>query len=283
MQLVVISGKGGTGKTTVAASFCYLNEKGLSIDCDVDASNLHMLLGGEDIQSNSFIGAKVAHIEPNKCSQCGACENVCRFGAISDFKINELKCEGCAACTLVCSFNAISLTDEITGNTVITQTNSGILSRAEMEPGAEGSGKLVTEVRKRAIEYRIKDKWTILDGSPGVGCSVMASVSGCDAALLVIEPTQSGLEDFKRVLSVVDFFGIKPFVCINKYDINKEITNEIKEFCKENSIELLGMIPFDSLVEKAINEATPVVCFSESTAAKEIKEMWQILNSYKKD
>lgn len=281
MQLVVISGKGGTGKTTVAACFSYLNENGTNIDCDVDASNLHMMLGGEDIESNSFIGAKVANIDTDKCTQCGACENVCRFDAISNFEIDELKCEGCAACTVVCSFNAISLIDEITGNTIITQTDKGILSRAEMEPGAEGSGKLVTEVRKNALKYKSKDKWTILDGSPGVGCAVMASVTGCDAALIVVEPTQSGLEDFIRVLSVIDFFGIKPFVCINKYDINEKITNEIRAFCEKNSVNIIGMVPFDNLVEKAINEATPVVCFSDSPAGKEIKDMWQKLNSNK--
>lgn len=278
MQLVVISGKGGTGKTTVAACFSYLNEMGTNIDCDVDASNLHMMLGGKDVESNLFIGAKVAHINMEKCTQCGACENVCRFDAISNFEIDELKCEGCAACSVVCMFDAISLADEVTGNTIITQTDKGILSRAEMKPGAEGSGKLVTEVRKNALKYKVEDKWTILDGSPGVGCAVMASVAGCNAALLVVEPTQSGLEDFVRVLSVVDFFDIKPFVCINKYDINEEITNEIQIFCKENSVEIIGMIPFDSLVEKAINESTPVVCFADSPAGKEIKKMWQKLN-----
>jgi len=281
MQLVVISGKGGTGKTTIAASLSYLNENGLSIDCDVDASNLHMMLDGKDIESKSFIGAKVSHIDSEKCIQCGKCEEVCRFEAINNFIVNDLKCEGCAACTVVCPTNAISLIDEITGNTVITQSSKGILSRAEMKAGAEGSGKLVTEVRKNALKYKPKDKWTILDGSPGIGCAVMASVTGCNAALIVVEPSQSGLEDFLRVLSVIDFFEIKPFVCINKYDINEEITKEIQNFCKESTIELIGMIPFDSTVEEAINKAIPVVNFSNSAAGNEIKEIWRKLNSNK--
>ncbi|PAB60418.1 ATP-binding protein [Anaeromicrobium sediminis] len=280
MQLVVISGKGGTGKTTVAASFAYLNKESIKVDCDVDASNLNIVLQGENIASSQFIGAKIAKIDKNKCIECGKCSEVCRFGAIKNNKIIELKCEGCAACKAVCPVDAITLEDEVTGETIITKTDAGILSRAEMVVGAEGSGKLVTEVRKNAMEYRKNNELMILDGTPGIGCAVMASITGCDVALIVIEPTQSGLNDFKRILSLIDHFGVKPLACINKYDINEDMTLEIQKYCENESVEVLGKIPFDPIVQKAVNELKPVICYEDSIAGKEIKNIWE--NIYKK-
>lgn len=283
MQLVVISGKGGTGKTTVAASFAYLSAESVKVDCDVDAANLHIILQGKDIEKQSFIGAKVAAIHPEKCVQCGICEEICRFDAIQDYRIDPLKCEGCAACTVKCPTQAIHLTDEITGETIITHTEKGILSRAEMEIGAEGSGKLVTEVRKNAMKYRKNNEWVILDGTPGVGCAVMASVTGCDAALIVVEPTQSGFEDFMRVLSLTEFFDVKPFVCINKYDIHEGITMQIEGFCKEEGIDLIGKIPFDPKVKDAVNALKPIVVYDESPAGQAIKVMWEKFIKYEKE
>lgn len=284
MQLVVISGKGGTGKTTVAASLAYLSEESIKVDCDVDASNLHILLQGKDLEEETFFGAKVANIDPNKCIKCGACQKVCRYDAIKNYQVDSIKCEGCAACTVVCKQNAILLKDEVTGKTIITKTNKGLLSRADMVIGAEGSGKLVTKVRKNAIAHRKNNEWVILDGTPGIGCAVMASVTGCDAALIVVEPTQSGLEDFLRVLSLINFFGVKPFVCINKYDINEEMTIEIEKYCKEEGIEVLGKIPFDSCVKEAVNALKPIVSYKESKASKEIVKIWNTLKKiYKED
>lgn len=280
MQLVIISGKGGTGKTTVAASFAYLSENSIKCDCDVDASNLHIVLGGEDIKSEPYIGAKVAHVDKDKCTLCRACEDMCRFDAIKDGVVTELKCEGCAACTVVCPNDAITMKDEVTGDTIITKTSTGILSRAQMIVGAEGSGKLVTDVRKNALDYGTKDDFYLLDGTPGVGCAVMASVTGCEMALIIVEPSQSGLNDFKRVLSVVEYFEIKPLVCINKYDINEEVTAEIVEYCKDKDIDLIGKIPFDSIVEKSINELKPIVVYDDSIAGKEIKRIWKTVNTY---
>ncbi len=278
MELVVISGKGGTGKTTIAGSFSYLSQESLKVDCDVDASNLHILLGGEDIAGEHFIGAKVAFIHEERCIKCGACENVCRFDAIKEYKVVDLKCEGCGACTVVCPNKAITLKDEITGKTLITNTDKGILSRAEMKAGAEGSGKLVTKVRKNIMEYKKEDEIIILDGSPGVGCAVMASVTGCDAALIVVEPTQSGLEDFFRVLCITRMFDIPSFICINKYDLNEEMTREIEVFCEKEKIKIIGRIPFDETVKKSINELKPIVTYEESIASKEIMNMWKELN-----
>lgn len=273
MQLVIVSGKGGTGKTTIASSLAYLSKAKIKIDCDVDASNLHLILKGKDIEENSFSGAKVANIDPDICVKCSKCQDACRFGAIKEYKVNELLCEGCGACLVACNFGAVNLTDEITGKTKITEDDIGFLSRAEMEIGAEGSGKLVTEVRQRALKYKNNDDLVILDGSPGIGCAVMASITGCDMALIVTEPTQSGLEDFLRILSVCKYFALKPLVCINKYDINKNITEEIESFCSDEKIQLVGKIPFDETIKKAVNSMQPIVSF-DSPAADEIKRMW---------
>lgn len=273
MQLVIISGKGGTGKTTIASSLAYLSKARIKVDCDVDASNLHLILKGNDVEKNSFKGAKIAEIDPDKCTKCSKCMEVCRFKAIKNYKVDELVCEGCGTCRIVCDYDAINLNDEITGKTIITEDDFGILSRVEMEIGAEGSGKLVTEVRQRAIKYKKDDELIILDGSPGIGCAVIASITGCDMALIVTEPTQSGLEDFMRVLSVTRFFGVKPFVCINKFDINEEITKELEEFCSEENIDLIGRIPFDECVKQSVNEMQPLVIY-DSPAANEIKKIW---------
>ncbi|SKC63161.1 ATP-binding protein [Maledivibacter halophilus] len=274
MQLVIISGKGGTGKTTIASSLASLGKTRLKIDCDVDASNLHLILGGKDIEEDDFIGAKIAKIDPRKCVKCSNCVEVCRFGAIKDFVVDELACEGCGACRIACLYDAIHLEDEVIGKTIITDDSSGILSRAEMEIGAEGSGKLVTEVREKAMKYKENDELIILDGSPGIGCAVMASVTGCDLALIVVEPTQSGLEDFKRVLSLCKSFDLKSLVCINKFDINNEITEKIESFCNWENIQVVGKIPFDDNVKVALNELKPLVNY-DGPASDEIKKMWE--------
>ncbi|MCT4619294.1 MAG: ATP-binding protein [Marinisporobacter sp.] len=284
MQLVIISGKGGTGKTTVAASFAYLSEKSIKVDCDVDASNLHIILGGEDLDKKPYVGAKLAHIDPEKCIQCGACEKACRFDAIKNFTIEPLKCEGCGACKVVCPNGAIILEDEITGDTLITKTDRGLLSRAEMVIGAEGSGKLVTQVRKNAMKHKKEDEWVIMDGTPGIGCAVMASITGCDVALIVVEPTQSGINDFKRVYELTKHFGVKAFVCINKYDINKNISTEIEKLCEREGIEVLGKIPFDPCVKSAVNALKPIVSYEESKAGQEIINIWNVFkNKYKEE
>lgn len=277
MQLIILSGKGGTGKTTIAASFAYLQKEAVKIDCDVEASNLHIILQGKEIENHDFSGAKVAEIDSSKCIECGACIDACRFDAIHDFQVLELKCEGCAACTVVCPVEAITLHDEITGQTKVNRIDHGILSHALMEIGAEGSGKLVTEVRKNAEKYIQKEELVILDGSPGVGCPVMASLTGCQAALLVVEPTQSGLADLLRVLELVRFFKVKPYVCINKYDLHNVQTRKILRTCWQEKVPVLGEIPFDPLVKEAINELKPVVVYPESAAGRQITMLWNRL------
>lgn len=277
MELVVISGKGGTGKTTISAALSELARDVVSADCDVDAPNLYLLFGGKDIESQEFFSGKKAIIDNSLCDGCKICESYCKFEAIKAGKIIDFRCEGCGACTLVCPKKAISLIKEKTASICITQTDScsckRIISRAEMDVGTEGSGKLVTEVRKNAKKYK-EDKIIIIDGSPGIGCAVMASLTGSDACLIVTEPTMSGLEDFLRVLAVCEHFDIRPFVCINKYDLNLDMSEEIEKFCEEKNISVAGKIPFDEVVMRAINSRKPITYYSESSSCIAISNMW---------
>lgn len=275
MDLVVLSGKGGTGKTTIATALSELYNDVVRVDCDVDASNFYMFYKGKDIEKSNFIGGKKATIDKERCIECGKCKTVCKFDAIENFKIDPFLCEGCGTCTLICPQNAIKLEEEKTAETFITELDKGLISRAEMEVGSDGSGKLVTDLRKKAKIFNKDDKLTIIDGSPGIGCAVIASITGSDATLIVTEPTASGLEDLKRVIALCEHFGILPMVCVNKYDINKEMTVDIENFINEKGIKLVGKIPYDNTVMKSINELKPITCYKESIANKAIENMWE--------
>lgn len=285
MQLAVLSGKGGTGKTTIVSSFAYLAGKdSIKVDCDVDAANLHLMFNGTDQSKSDYFGSKKAFIDPEKCINCGACLDVCRFDAVilenNKHKISDVRCEGCGACQVVCPSEAIDLTDEHSGEQILTVLEDGsYLSRASLFPGADGSGKLVTKVRKKADSLNMfKDNLIIIDGSPGVGCSVMASITGVDHILLVTEPTQSGFEDFNRILELVNHFGIKTSVVINKFDLNLEMTQVIERYCEENEIRLIGKIPYDSMVNQSNFESLPLVLYNESIAGNEINKIWNTIN-----
>ena len=285
MQLAVLSGKGGTGKTTIVSSFAYLAGKdSIKVDCDVDAANLHLMFNGTDQSKSDYFGSKKAFINPERCINCGACLDVCRFDAVvlenNKHKISDVRCEGCGACQVVCPSEAIELTDEHSGEQILTVLEDGsYLSRASLFPGADGSGKLVTKVRKKADSLNMfKDNLIIIDGSPGVGCSVMASITGVDHILLVTEPTQSGFEDFNRILELVNHFGIKTSVVVNKFDLNLEMTQVIESYCEENKIRLIGKIPYDSMVNQSNFESLPLVLYNESIAGNEINRIWNTIN-----
>lgn len=274
MELVVLSGKGGTGKTTIATSISELAKDVVRIDCDVDAPNFYMFYEGHDIEKKEFTGGKKAIIDEELCVKCGKCETVCRFDAIDNCKINPFVCEGCGTCILVCPQDAIKLEDEKTADTFITELDNGIISRAEMEIGSDGSGKLISYLRKNGRKFNPEEKLIISDGSPGIGCSVIASITGSDAVLVVTEPTKSGLEDLMRVVALCEHFGVFTMVCINKFDINEDMSDKIEEFIKEKELVLVGKIPYDDAVMKSINELKPIIYYEDSKACSSIKSMW---------
>ena len=278
MELVILSGKGGTGKTTIATAISELAKDVVKVDCDVDAPNLYLFYNGEDIKNRDFCGGQIAEINEDLCSGCGKCEKVCRFDAISNNRISTYSCEGCGTCILVCPNNAISLKEEKSADIYITKTDKGIISRAKMDIGSEGSGKLIAELREDAKEYTKENTLTIIDGSPGIGCSVISSITGSDMALIVTEPTKSGLEDLKRVADLCNHFRVKINVCINKFDINLDMTKQIEDYCRGKDIDIVGMIPFDDTVIKSINELKPIIYYHESKANLAIRDMWNSIH-----
>jgi MinD superfamily P-loop ATPase len=276
-QIAVISGKGGTGKTTLTASFAALAKDIVIADCDVDAAVLHLLLEPSLVTEQEFKGSKVAIVDKSTCTECGKCEKACRFSAIKDFTINPILCEGCSVCSYVCTEDAISLKEKVSGYAFISETRFGPMSHARLSTAEGNSGKLVTLVRHNAkqIAEREGKNLILLDGPPGIGCPVIASLTGVDLAVLVTEPTMSGLHDLERILVVVEHFGVIPLVCINMYDINEENTRRIVAFCQQNNVEVAGEIPFDPIVTKAMVARKTVVEYSpNSKVSDKIREIW---------
>ena len=276
-QIVVISGKGGTGKTTIVASLAALAKNAVVADCDVDAPDLHLILKPEIKETHEFKGSKTAVKDDSKCIDCGKCKEVCRFDAVNEnFEIDYTLCEGCGACVFVCPVNALKLEEKISGYAYISQTRYGPMSHAKLNIGEEASGKLVVVVKENAKRIAEKEgrNLILIDGSPGIGCPVIASLSGADLALIVTEPTMSGIHDLKRILSVAGHFNVKPVVCINKYDINSGNSNKIMDFCRNAGIEAVGKIPFNPVVTGAMVAGISVVEFSDDEVSDEIKSMW---------
>jgi MinD superfamily P-loop ATPase len=278
-QLTVLSGKGGTGKTTITASFAALARNAVVADCDVDAPDLHMLLHPKIVEAQEFKGSELAKIDETKCVKCGLCKENCRFNAITEsLKVDPVSCEGCSVCVLICPVKAITLTERVSGRAYISKTKYGFMSHALLSPGESNSGKLVTLVRQNAKMLAEKEQadLILIDGSPGIGCPVIASVTGVDAGLVVTEPTMSGIHDLERVLSLLRHFGVLPYVCVNMYDINRDNTAKIESFCKENSVEVVGKIPFSPEVTEAMIDGETIIEYSPRGAiAKEIETIWK--------
>ena len=276
-QVAIVSGKGGTGKTSIIASLAALARgKAVFADCDVDAPDLHLILQPEILESREFYGIQRAFIDREKCIQCGACQDACRFGAIKDFEVDTPLCEGCGVCHLVCPEDAVEMRDVQAGEAYISQTRFGPMVHAELYPGEEASGKLVAMVREMARDLAADKNLDLIliDGSPGIGCPVIASLTGVDLALVVTEPTVTGEHDLVRLLDVAGHFGIKTTVCINKYDLNPEAARKIELLCQKRGVNIAGRLPYHTSVIDAMVRAQAVVEIG-GPVAEAIKEMWQ--------
>ncbi|HIE50207.1 MAG TPA: (4Fe-4S)-binding protein [Armatimonadetes bacterium] len=277
-ELVVLSGKGGTGKTTLAASFAALGQGQVLADCDVDAPDLWLVLQPKIQRKGDFVGARVAQIDPERCQQCGNCQEVCHFEAVTElFTIDPLACEGCGTCALACPVEAITLLEVLTGRWFVGETPYGPMVYARLGAGQENSGKLVTLVRQQAREVAQEKglDFVLIDGPPGIGCPVIASVSGVNAALVVTEPTLSGQHDLERVVAVCHHFGVHPLICVNKFDLNPTVTEEITVYCRKNGLEMVGQVPFDPTAVEAVVKAVPLVEYDRGEAASAIVALWE--------
>jgi MinD superfamily P-loop ATPase len=279
-EVVVLSGKGGTGKTSIAGSFAALAKNKVLVDCDVDAADLHLLLQPVMREKHEFWSGQVAVINGEKCTQCGLCQEQCRFVAIKDFNVDATSCEGCGFCSHICPAEAITMKENMAGHWLISDTRYGSLVHARLGIAQENSGKLVALVRQQARELAKKQGayYIISDGPPGIGCPVISSLSGANLALLVTEPTLSGIHDLERVLGVCQHFGVLALICINKYDINEENTQQIEQFCQEQGVEVAGCIPFDNTVTEAMVHGLPVVEYNRNGASHQIEALWELVS-----
>jgi MinD superfamily P-loop ATPase len=285
-QLLVLSGKGGTGKTTVASALIAFSGCRAFADCDVDAPNLHLVMPQmPQPQRADYYGFGAAAIDPSLCIRCGQCEAHCRFGAIKDFVVSETECEGCGVCVEVCSVQAITMQDRVSGHQMLYQNDQVTFSTAQLKMGSGAPGKLVSAIRQQLVQEASDDvDLAIIDGSPGIGCPVIASITGVDLVLLVAEPTVSGIHDMKRILQTANHFDADCIVCINKFDVNLENTEQIEAYCESLQIPVVGLIPFDKTVVQAVNRCESIAQYPDSPAGKALKAIWETIdNLYLRD
>ncbi|MCP3890310.1 MAG: (4Fe-4S)-binding protein [Desulfobulbaceae bacterium] len=283
-ELVIVSGKGGTGKTSIAGAFASLAENCLLCDADVDAADLHLLTAPEVQQSSAFMGGSLANIRTEDCSECGRCRELCKFDAISeDFVIDQLGCEGCGVCVDLCPEEAIDFPIQQCGEWYISDTRLGPMVHARLGIAEENSGKLVSLVRQEAMKLAEQKGCGLIltDGPPGIGCPVIASIGGATALVIIVEPTVSGLHDMQRVAELAVHFKVPGMVCINKFDLNEEMSLKIEAYARERNMQIVGRIPFDPIFVKAMIEAKNIMEHSpESQAAEAIQGIWKnIMNS----
>ncbi|MFW6264754.1 MAG: 4Fe-4S binding protein [Bacillota bacterium] len=291
-QLLILSGKGGTGKTTIASAFISLAKVKAYADCDVDAPNLHLMMSqsfdSNDAKSREFYGLDKAEINSDLCSKCGICQSHCRFDAISQeisqrnpkedyFQVDFFACEGCGLCEAICPEGAVSLRPAVAGNLYLYRDET-VFSTARLKIGSGNSGLLVSEVKKQLISaidsYDKEDfELAIIDGSPGIGCPVIASISGVDMVLIVTEPSLSGISDMDRIVQTAQIFQPEIAICVNKYDVNPEYTKKIEEYCSEHNLSFLGKIPFDRDAVKAVNNGQSIDLVN-SKASRAVKDIF---------
>ena len=283
-QLLILSGKGGTGKTTVAGAFIKLSNVKAYADCDIDAPNLHLIMEQKSEPENSdYYGLDKAVIDKGKCIKCNLCYENCRFDAINNsdgYEANIYDCEGCGVCEALCPSSAISSVPYKAGDMTLYRGYK-VFSTAELKMGSGNSGMLVTEVKKK-MRLASDADFSIIDGSPGIGCPVIASISGVSMVLIVAEPSLSGISDMKRIIETAERFNTKIAVCVNKYDTNTENNEKIKKFCKNNNIKFVGEIPFDKKAVEAVNNGLTIVdidCAAGDAVRKVYKETIKILSN----
>lgn len=289
-QLTVLSGKGGTGKTSITAGLAALAGDAILADCDVDAPDLHLVVDPQVRHRESFTGGKQASILPERCKACGRCSQVCRFEAISlsgpgnasvaaTYRVDSLGCEGCLACVQVCPAGAIQISDAVNGEWYISDTRLGPMVHAQLFPGHENSGRLVSLVRSRARQLAgdRAERLIIIDGSPGIGCPVIASVSGTDLVLAVTEPTCSGLHDLRRILGLARHFGVPSAVCVNRWDLNPQLTERIEQVAREEGASVAGRVRHDRAVVEAQLRRLSVVEHTEVGVTDDIRQLWDYL------
>jgi MinD superfamily P-loop ATPase len=284
-ELLILSGKGGTGKTTIASAFIKLSDAKRFADCDVDAPNLHLVMGRDTTpKKDDFYGLDKAHIDSDKCINCGLCEKHCNFDAIyynkkeDTFTVDYFACEGCSVCEFVCPVEAIEMQPAIVGDLML-YLNESVFSTAKLRMGSGNSGLLVTEVKNRMKLKDFVSDLAIIDGSPGIGCPVIASITGVDMVLVVAEPSVSGISDLERVIKTADHFKTPVAVCVNKYDVNEKNTEKIVKLCIDRDIPFVGKIPFDKEAIKATNKGLTIVDI-ECISGEKTKEVYKNTINY---
>jgi MinD superfamily P-loop ATPase len=283
-QLVIVSGKGGTGKTTIAAAFASLAKNKVMVDCDVDAADLHLLLHPKVLKQEKYFGGRSPRVDLDKCTQCGLCTEVCRFHAIENGVVDYVSCEGCGFCSHICPENAILMEEAFSGGWFVSETPYGPFVHARLGIGEENSGKLVTVVRRHAMEIT-KEKnlnLILIDGPPGIGCPVTASMTGVDRVLAITEPTLSGIHDLARILKLSEHFKIPSTVCINKFDINLENTHQITSYCEKNGSRIIGRIPYEPKVVEALVNRKTVMEYPCNEVQGIVLQMWEEVESFLK-
>jgi MinD superfamily P-loop ATPase len=281
-ELIVISGKGGTGKTSLIAAFASLAESKVLCDADVDAADLHLILHPQVRLRADFKSGHTADIDENKCTECGQCLDLCKFGAISDdFKVNPVDCEGCGVCVYFCPEKAIDFPENTCGEWFISDTRFGPMVHARLGIAEENSGKLVTLVRQESKKLADEKNINLIltDGPPGVGCPVIASIGGASAVLVVAEPTLSGIHDMERVIQLAKHFKVPAMVCVNKFDLNRDLTRDIEAFAEGEGLSSLGRIPFDPIFIEAMVQGLTVFEYNTgSKAGAAVRQIWQNLS-----
>lgn len=292
MELVILSGKGGTGKTSLVGSLASLAEKKVLVDCDVDAADLHLIMKTKTGPAHDFICGSKARVIQDKCMICGICSGYCRFGAIKNepdsearfgekFWIDQYACEGCGVCTHFCPEDAIELIDNVSGQWYISETAYGPLVHARLGIAQGNSGRMVSLLRKEAAQIMEKNKLdlVIIDGPPGIGCPVIASVTGAGYVMIVTEPSISAFHDMERLLQLTRHFNIPTGICINKFDINTDMTARIEKFAGDTGIEILGKIAYDPGFTRAQVQGMPMIEYADTAVTGQIKQLWEKLQN----